>query len=347
MSKHREAEPETGTSGRFRPTSWSVRDAPSKVHEWVFLEGNRLVLAAVLLVAFGTFVSLLDSWFSVRHIKLSPVYYLLSGIFGGNFTLISVVLSINQLVISRQLSDPGELREQISDATDYREEAVELVGVDTAPVTPAAFVKVLFEGVCDALDDIERQRDRLGDDIDAEVDSWSRPLDRHAASVLRGIDDADSEVFGTLALMLDSNYSQEMCDIVKFRKERGDDLPDEMQETLGELVVRLQQIDVARQYLKTLYMQVELARLSRRLLYVGTPAILLTVAVLTILSITSSTVATSGQLSFVILLVSTVGTAPLMVLISYVLRFSVVSERTVAITPFTTPTQEQPTFKSP
>ncbi|RDI70918.1 hypothetical protein [Halopelagius longus] len=341
MVQHRE------TDVRLRSYRRTARTVPSKVHEWVFLDGSRLVLAAVLLVAFGTFVSLLDSWFGVTRIELSPVYYLLSAIFGGNFTLISVVLSINQLVISRQLSDLGELREQISEAMDYRQKAVELTDVDTAPVTPAAFVEVLFEGICDALGDIERQRERLGSEVDAEVEEWSRPLDRHAASVLRGIKDSDSEVFGTLVLMLDSNYSQEMYDIVEFRKKRGDDLPDEMEETLEGLVVRLRQIDVARQYLKTLYMQVELARLSRRLLYVGMPAILLTMTVLTILSITPSTVASIGQLSSVILVVSTVGTAPLMVLVSYVLRLSVVSERTVAITPFTTPTQEQPTFKSP
>lgn len=117
-------------------------------------------------------------------------------------------------------------------------------------------------------------------------------------------------------------------------------LHDEGIEGVDRTVGRLQQIDVARQYFETLYMQAELSCLSGILLYVGIPAELVAVGVLLVMSSSSrsSSLATlpAGVLPALVL----IGLVPLAVLFAFVLRIAVVTQRTAAITPFTTPEQE-------
>jgi len=76
-------------------------------------------------------------------------------------------------------------------------------------------------------------------------------------------------------------------------------------------------------------------------LYVGGPTILFGVALLQLFVATETTVVATGAFSLLVPAFATVGVAPLALLFAFVLRLSTVSERTVAVTPFTTPTQEQ------
>jgi hypothetical protein len=120
-----------------------------------------------------------------------------------------------------------------------------------------------------------------------------------------------------------------------------EELTPDAQEHRDTLVTRLKHVDVARQYLKTVYIQEELSRLSRNLLYVGVPVILAGLGLMDVFVSSRRAVLSSVQLSVITPVFATIGGAPLVLLFTYVLRLSVVSERTAAITPFTTPTQEE------
>jgi hypothetical protein len=111
-------------------------------------------------------------------------------------------------------------------------------------------------------------------------------------------------------------------------------------EYIDSLVLRLQQIDVGRQYLKTVYMQDELARLSRHLFYVGLPAVLASGLMFRTTG-AGFGVFTGPQIDLIVPVVVTVGLAPLVVLFVYILRITGVSNRTIAITPFTMATGER------
>ena len=104
-----------------------------------------------------------------------------------------------------------------------------------------------------------------------------------------------------------------------------------------DVVTRLKEIDVARQYSKTIYTQTELSYISRTLLYAG--AVAEAVLVSTLLTLTSSSGAPI-PVSLIPFVVG-VGLLPLSVLFSFVLRLATVTQRTPAITPFTTPEQEE------
>lgn len=102
----------------------------------------------------------------------------------------------------------------------------------------------------------------------------------------------------------------------------------------------LQQIDVARQYLKTLYMQDELSRLSTRLLLVGVPTVFVSIVMLKLFAASSGILFSTGTFTVLTDIAVTIALAPLAVVFSFVLRIAAVARRTVAITPFTTASQE-------
>lgn len=113
--------------------SWSAR-----ARKWVLLDGNRLLVAgatmAALSVSFGALVS---SGLVPLH-WTQPVFYVFSALIGGNMTLITVVVSINQLLLSREMKSPGELESQIEEGIEYRRE-VEDAADEVAPVQPLGF----------------------------------------------------------------------------------------------------------------------------------------------------------------------------------------------------------------
>ncbi|ELZ00802.1 hypothetical protein [Natrialba asiatica] len=98
-------------------------------------------------------------------------------------------------------------------------------------------------------------------------------------------------------------------------------------------------MDITRQYLKSVYLQVEPSRLSRYLFYAGVPAV--GVAIAALFSLTGPTGPPFGNWVRLIVFPGAVaiGGVPLALLFSYILRTAMVAERTAAITPFT-PEQE-------
>lgn len=90
-------------------------------------------------------------------------------------------------------------------------------------------------------------------------------------------------------------------------------------------------IDVSRQYFRTLYIQRELPRISRSLLYVGGLAEVALVGVL------FAFMTAPSHPRVLVLVAGVAGFAPLAVLISYVVRISIVAELTATVVPFVGP----------
>ncbi|NHN58771.1 MULTISPECIES: hypothetical protein [Halorussus] len=315
------------------------------VHEWVFLTGNRMRLAGGLVLAALVAFGLLELWVAFDRYDVTAFLYLTAAVIGGNFTLITIVLSINQLVISQQLSAPGELEAEIKASTDYRDTVTGILDRDTTPATPAAFLEVLFNGVNHSLRTLAEYGDASTDaEAEGEIDDVVTSLGSHIDTMIAKLEESNQTVFSALVLTLNTNYSEEITEIARLKAGLRDagGAPPEVRDELDTLVTRLKQIDVARQYLKTLYMQQELARLSRRLLYVGGPTIFASISLLALAILGDTGPLDAAQLAWLFPFFVALSVAPLAVLVSFILRLSVVAERTVAVTPFTTSTQEDP-----
>lgn len=319
-----------------------LRVAVSDSREWFVLVGNRLVVAAAITLAFGLGVLALTMT-SVTDVTSTPrLIYLLQTIVGGNITLLTIVLSINQLVLSRELKTPGELHEQIENVVRYRTRVEGTTRTDALPATPDDFLQLLLDGTRENAQRLggvvrEAERDRLVREVNALVTR----LTSHADDVRSVQEYSQGGIFSALAVLLETNYSDELNEAQRIRTTYDEELEPATRRMLEELIANLKQVDVARQYFKSLYTQSELARLSRILLYIGVPAVG-SALLLFLVSVDgpSETIAVRSYLSASVIVVVTLGFAPLAVLFSFVLRVATVAQRTVAITPFATPTQE-------
>lgn len=64
----------------------------------------------------------------VPLLDAQALFYAYSGLIAGSLTLITVVVSINQLLISQELQTPDELHPQIESVVRYRDTVEEAAG---------------------------------------------------------------------------------------------------------------------------------------------------------------------------------------------------------------------------
>lgn len=315
-------------------------DRGSGLTRWVFVEGNRALVSSVLLL--GLFVGL--SGLAVAGVtavrSTDPLFYLFSTFIGGNFTLIAIVISINQLVLSRQLDTPGGLRTQFQNMAEFRHAAASATDSAVMPILPPAFMDEL-------VDAIARETETLTDSISGASDDEFQTEIRRLADGLRAdvtdiaalLDESGKSPFHALSATLDMNLGLRLQQIQSLQSNPPQALPEETRDALDGLVDGLELLDVSRGYFQTLFMQMQLSKLTRFLLYVGIPAeIIATVALLSLGAAPESPLRWLQPFPVVPAIVA-LCFAPLVILLAFILRITLVTERTVAITPFSTPEQ--------
>ena len=305
--------------------------------DWFLLSGERPAVAAILLapvavVVWGVVVAGIAP-LSVR----TPLLYLLFALVSGNFTLVTIVVSISQFVLARHLESPGEIREGLNEIVGYRQTVGEITRERVLPVTPSGFLVHLFRSIDR---DVRALRDREWTDDEAalreDVEALVEPLESHAEAIIDTTERSDAGHRYALFAVLDTNYSRYFYGAYRLRAAHGDDLPAAVAEDLDRLERHLEQVDVARRYFKTVLIQSDLATLSRHLLYIGLPVLVATIALMLLFTAQSGPAISRPVLRIVIPLVVTAGFAPIVLLTAYILRLTTVVGRTAAMYPFTT-----------
>lgn len=318
-----------------------LQELQSEPYEWLILVGNRLVLAGLLTVAFALSVTALMAGDVVVVRNTTRMLYLFQVLTGGNLTLVTIVLSINQLVLSREFKAPGELNDHIQDVINYRNRVQETTRKQSVPADPSDFLAVILDGTRGSAQRLggavrNSDHDRFVDEFDALV----ADVTAHSDEIRDVLDHSHGGIFHALAVTLNTNYSYQLNEARRLQTVHEDDLQPATREMLDELIQSLKQVDIARQYFKSIYIQSELAHFSRILLYVGVPAIGSALLMLLIYAGTSEPAVAGVPLELLVAAVVVLGFSPLAVLFSFILRSATVAQRTVAITPFTMPAEE-------
>ena len=305
--------------------------------DWFLLTGDRLLVAALLagLIAVPVWGTVLTGVATLE--ARTPVLYLLFALIAGNFTLITIVVSISQFVLARHLESPGEVREQLQAIVGYRQEVAELTGQGAVPVTPAGFLRVLFRGIDR---DVTRLASREWEPEEAalatDVEHLLEALGPHARSVIELLGGGSGGLRQALFSTLEMNYSRFFYGVYRLRAQYGEALPEPVASDLRRIERHVEQVDVARRYFKTVLIQSELASLSRLLLAVGVPVLVVTVLLMLAFTATGGWVVSPRSLRVSIPLVVTAGFVPIVLLTAYILRLATVVHRTAAMYPFTT-----------
>jgi hypothetical protein len=265
-----------------------------------------------------------------------PIETLFQALVGGTITGVTLVVTLNQLVLSQELGAVGDQRERMDAALSFRSDAADAMGDPVSAPEPSAFLRDIVErtgeraGAC---------REALGpaadDDLRGDVEALADAVAEDADRVGGRLSGAQFGTFSVLSAALDFNYSLKVYDARRIRAEH--DLPEELADELDALVELLELFGPAREHFKTLYFQWELVDLSRTILAAAVPSLVVSAYMVLYYDPTGLSGSAAGLPLTVVAIALAVGVAllPFAVLLAYILRIATVAKRTLSIGPFT------------
>ncbi|WP_076609861.1 hypothetical protein [Natronorubrum thiooxidans] len=304
-----------------------------QLNRWVFT-GAILAVVYVILVAF----SLIDvTPLRVIVDNQGSIGFLFSAFIGAIITGTSIVVTINQLVLSQELGAVGDQRERMKKAMEFRRDVEATIEEDVSPPEPAGFLYELVDGIHERATELEAvMEDERDEALRQKIADYVEDTTENARSVKADLEDAQFGTFEVIWNALNFNYSRKIYDARRIRSDHEGSLSDEANEKLDHMIETLKLFGPAREHFKTLYFQWELINLSRALLYISVPA--LTVMGLMIMYIDGTgllgTTLGIDNLVWVTSAGFVVGLSPFVVFIVYILRIATVAKRTLAMGPF-------------
>ena len=321
------------------PVDPTMRPADD-LRSWLLLDLNRWVLTAAVLAGLVVVLAGLGTLDPVPLREAvsdsDPVETLFQALLTAIVTGVTLVVTINQLVLSQELGAVGDQRERMEGATAFRADAAAAMDEPTAPADPAAFLRALVEATGE-------RADALAASVGPETDDRARrAITAYADDLSRAAEDASARLsgerfgsFDVLRAALAFRYGPRLHEARRLRG--AHDLGPETADALGEVAETLSLFGPAREHVKTLYFQWELIDLSRAVLYAAVPALAVTVSMLLFASDAGSITGTVLGVDALLLTVTAataVGLLPFALLFSYILRVATAAKRTLAIGPF-------------
>ena len=312
----------------------SGRNVGERFVDWLFVSGNRRVVTGGLAVSVYLAMLGLTLVEPVEARRLlteqNTIQMLLNTFLSGVILLVSIVVSINSLVVSQELAPIGSQHDRVVESWDFREEAARLVDVGVSPADPAEFLLTILEAVERQLDELEETTSNLDGEPHVAVTEYVETTRRGLAGTERvlatsGYGSFDEALFGP------SYDPSEHIDDGRTLYSSHDDLPESVSDGVEDIVTALQYFATAREYFKTVYYKREFSYLSRDLLYAGLPAILLISYVLLAIDGIRFAGTTLGVDNLFLFLTFTyvVALTPFLVLTAYTLRAAIISANTI------------------
>lgn len=316
------------------------RSATSSIRRWVTLTGDRRAIVGLLTL--GVFVGLVGLGLAgiVDVSRAGRVSTVFSTTITGLFTLVTITVSINQLVLSRVLGSPGKIQDRIESVETFRDDvAEESVRVTVPPTEPAAFLEVIARALGAHARHLE---DVFDEDRDPQVRGH---VSEFVDELVALTEDVDEEVgsdrlrlIHVLLPILGNRYSAYVHTVDRIRA-TTDGLSATEERALAGLREVLVEINQTRHYFKTLYLHEALSSLSLIILLSGVGAVFVSYVV-----ILSYAVPPGGAGALHLLVVSgalAVALVPLAVLFAYGARVATIASQTTTFGTFT-PVEEHP-----
>jgi hypothetical protein len=312
-----------------------------RVTLWFLVKGNRLVVAGTLiLLSYGVLVLLATYGPGATARKLldpEAIFALFTPMVIAIVIGTSLILTFNQLVLSRELGPLAEQREHMAGALEFREDVESATDTTTAPPEPSAFLRALVvatgrqaETLADLAEDVDDEEVRRG------CAEYARTVVEDAAYVSGDLEDEQFGRFEVVEAALNYDYSRKTFDGRQLRNRHGESLPGDVLDALDDLLDTLEFFGPAREHFKTLYFRWDIVNVSRMLVYTALPSLL--VAAYMILTFQTSIVP-GNTLGFDngLLIASAafmICAAPFVLFLTYILRIVSVAKWTLAIGPF-------------
>lgn len=254
------------------------RAAQSRLKLWFFLEADRRLVVGILLgIVFGTLVGVGYLYPPAENaIRTSDsVDTLFQGLLTATITIVTLVLTINQLVLSQELGAVKDQRERMVGAMEFRNDVADVVQTPVSPSRPAQFLRALIDMSGEHAEELRNSIPNAADEeLRSEIEDITDSLIGNADRASKGLDGARFGEFDVISSALDFNYSWKIFAARRIHERYRDELDETGTEALEQLIEVLQLFGPAREHFKTLYFQWDLINLSRRILVASIPSLL-------------------------------------------------------------------------
>ncbi len=307
---------------------------------WFFMEGKRwLVTGVLVIVVFITLVTVgylySDAEKAIRN--SDSVDTLFQGLLTAIITGVTIVVSLNQLVLSQELGAFADQRERMQGAMQFRKDVEDILNSPVSPARPAQFIRALVQVSANQARELQKAVNNISEDeFQKEINNFTNSLIGNAKQVSEGLDDALFGEFDVISTALNFNYSWKIFTARRIKKKYNDLLDEKSEKKLEKLIKVLNLFGPTREHFKTLYFQSDLIDLSRRILFAAIPALLVSSCMIIFFNFNTYhlTIFNVETLILVIALAATISLLPFLILISYVLRIATITKHTLAIGPF-------------
>lgn len=307
-----------------------------RLKRWVLLDGRRWVLAGMVVAAIAVSIYALGRSGAVGIHRPEPANRFFHALIVGNFTIIGLVITINQLILSWEFGSPSDLRDRARGIKEFRQDVERVTDTAVSPARPTEFLNVIIDALRDRAETIDREAARVNGDVGDSLESYAKTVDEYTAQMDDILDRTQFGAFTALSAMLNYNDAWQLHAARQLHHEHRATLSSTARTALEEIIDVLYFFGIARGYFKTLYMERELARLSRGLLYVGVPAVLVAVGAMSLHESAVGAALDPGGLLAVVSVLAALAMLPLAVLFAYALRIATVASRSPTLGSFHT-----------
>jgi hypothetical protein len=307
--------------------------SPNRVIEWIVVDGSRLLLTTIISVGiFGLFL-LLNELGVIAFTDQSPVTRMAGGLIAGSLSLVTLVVSINQLILSQEFSPVGKHRDQFSSVMEFRRNIEDQAEIPRTPMEPTRMLEVLAETIGT---DAGRLAHSVAEGPDTEssqqITQYARSVAENAQWVEDSLDESQMDAFDALSVAIAYDDGWQLS-TARYLRNSASDLSEETETAFDELLDSLRLFSSAQEHFKTVYLQRELTWFSQLIVYVGIPAVLAAVLIPLLYGSLGGPTISPAYLPYTISLLAPLVFVPLVMLGVFILRTATITRRTATIGP--------------
>lgn len=300
--------------------------------EWVLVDGDRLLLT--LLISVGVFASLLVFYrFGViEFTNDDSLTRMASGMIAGSFSLVTIVVSINQLILSQEFSPAGQFRDRFGGVMEFRRDVEDATGVPAAPATPTRLLELLAANIRHRANALAETAGPADDRYRDRITRYARGVSESTRRIDETLDGANVTAFDALAATVEYDNSWQLH-AARHLRDGAPTLSEETERAFDDLIDALRLFGTAQAHFKTVYLQRELTRFSQLTIFCGVPAVGAAVLIALLYGDVGGATIRLGYYPYVISALATVVSVPVGLLAAYILRTATLTRRTAAVGP--------------
>ena len=322
------------------------KEKRDQVRRWFLLDGDRweVVSLLVLLVFILSFILGLTPLVAIAERRFSTTIF--GSITSGLLSLIPIVIAVNQLTMSQLFSTPDELRKNMQNIQNFRKNIESKFPKEpTAPTNPDEFLIKVNSHLAELTTELRDATKNIDDkQLSAQIEEYCGDILKETEEIDEKIQGDNLPLIQILLPIMDDQHSKNINTARTMVAEHSEVLTPRTQELLKELRDLFVAMDVIRQYFKSLYIQEELARLSKLIAYTGSGAFVLSSFAVMVFAGRVPLPIPPAEIQLAVSVTLALAFTPVAVLVAFVARIATIVRHTVAPGTFTPRSETEDTL---